>query len=86
MSVLGCREVHVCEKGFWEREESVHSRWRRAGVSAGSQVCAGRSGRGMSAQGCEVMDRGRAREVCAPEDGHVWRQKGVNTGGSGSWL
>lgn len=73
MSVLGCREVHVCEKGFWACEESVHSRRRRAGVSAGSQVCTERSGRGVSARGCEVTDRGRAREVCAPR-GRVRRE------------
>lgn len=66
MSVLGCREVHVCEKGFWECEESAHWRRRRAGVSAGSQVCTERRGSGVSARGCEVVDSGREREVCAP--------------------
>lgn len=44
MSVLGCREVHVCEKGFGEREESGHSRRRHAGVSAGPQMCRERRG------------------------------------------
>lgn len=83
MSLQGSQEVHVCQKGFWECGKSVHSRRRRAGASAGSPARTGWRGRGGSARGCEVTDRVRAGTA---EEGHVWREKGVNTGESGKWL
>lgn len=89
MRVPGCREVHVFEKGFWECEASVHSRRRRAGARAGSRVCTARRGRGVSARGCEGTDGVCLGGVCAAgagEEGHVWREKGVNTAGSGRGL